>query len=204
MNRQRIQTVYGTLSFEFNSEATTCHSRQAAMQESTHVVLASGLPAFERKRLSRWGELGFGTTLNALRLRPNAKATQSETEHTAVEPFPMATDNELRFNGTDANGAIEVNDVFKRSRFATACPAHPSKREQYNVAYSDDFGLNTQPKLLTSEWFKAFNQRVKGCILVAYCAKGEVLCAVQSAGFEVERLFRPPVECEMFMAWKPL
>jgi tRNA U34 5-methylaminomethyl-2-thiouridine-forming methyltransferase MnmC len=218
MERHLIQTADGSHSFEINAGAETYHSRHGAVQESTHVFIASGLRAIESKQHIRVFEVGFGTGLNALLSWREATASQRKIEYTALEPFPLTTeearllnyanadehDGFIRMHG-EANGTIDVSAYFTLIRLAATYPAHPSEKEHYDIIYYDAFGPNTQPLLWTLECFeKAFDLLVRGGMLVTYCAKGQVRRDLQSAGFEVERLAGPPGKREMLRARKPL
>ena len=63
----------------------------------------------------------------------------------------------------------------------------------FDIVYFDAFSPEKQPEMWSQELFeKIFIQCNFGAVLTTYCAKGIVRRAMQSAGFQVERLPGPP------------
>ncbi|HWC53250.1 MAG TPA: MnmC family methyltransferase, partial [Chitinophagaceae bacterium] len=77
---------------------------------------------------------------------------------------------------------------------------HTSK---FDLIYFDAFDPNVQPELWTKEIFeKLFSILEPNGILVTYSSKGDVRRALQSAGFNVEKIPGPKGKREMVRAKK--
>ena len=74
----------------------------------------------------------------------------------------------------------------------------------YDVIYFDAFSPDVQPEMWED---KVFGNIIAHCnpkaILTTYSAKGAVRRALQSVGFEVERIPGPPGKREMLRAQLP-
>ena len=81
---------------------------------------------------------------------------------------------------------------------------HEIKDEnRFDLVYFDAFGARVQPDLWTVELFALMFKAMKiNGILVTYSAKGSVRRALQTVGFDVERLAGPPGKREMLRATK--
>ena len=76
-------------------------------------------------------------------------------------------------------------------------------KNNFHLIYFDAFGARVQPELWTEQIFKKMHTALKkGGVLVTYSAKGSVRRAMQTVGFEVERLPGPPGKREMLRAHK--
>ena len=74
---------------------------------------------------------------------------------------------------------------------------------EFDLVYFDAFGARVQPDLWTVELFALMFKAMKiNGILVTYSAKGSVRRALQTVGFDVERLAGPPGKREMLRATK--
>jgi tRNA U34 5-methylaminomethyl-2-thiouridine-forming methyltransferase MnmC len=91
------------------------------------------------------------------------------------------------------NHDILVNEFFTLRKILSDLINY-STNQQFNIIYYDAFAPSAQPELWSQKFFeKLFSMLLTGGILATYCSKGEVRRAMQSAGFEVEKLKGPPV-----------
>jgi len=75
--------------------------------------------------------------------------------------------------------------------------------DKYDVIYFDAFSPEKQPEMWSEKLFeKMYLCAADNAILTTYCAKGAVRRAMQSAGFNVERLPGPPGKREILRAVK--
>lgn len=89
--------------------------------------------------------------------------------------------------------------LTKRQQFF----AEITDENSFDLIYFDAFGARVQPDLWTEEIFKIMHKALKiNGVLVTYSAKGSVRRAMQSVGFDVERLPGPPGKREMLRATK--
>ncbi len=196
------------------------HSTHGAVQESLHVFIEAGLHHFKTTEIAIL-EIGFGSGLNAfLTLLETQKAAQKVT-YTAVEKFPIS--NELAVGLNYADRFAENPDAQKlfaalhSAAWEVAVKITPNftlvKQQKdfleitdqaaFDVIYFDAFSPEAQPELWTEAFLTQMHNALKpGCILVTYCAKGQVKRNLKAAGFMVETLPGPPGKREMTRAVK--
>ena len=92
---------------------------------------------------------------------------------------------------------------YRCDRFFVSRNEFGRKDDGVTFMYFDAFGARVQPELWTENIFqKMYNAlRING-VLVTYSAKGSVRRAMQSVGFQVEKLPGPPGKREMLRAIK--
>ena len=76
-------------------------------------------------------------------------------------------------------------------------------KEEFDLIYFDAFGARVQPELWTEPIFKIMYYALKrNGILVTYSAKGSAKRAMESSGFDTEKLDGPPGKRHMIRATK--
>jgi len=203
----------------FSPVANECyHSQFGAMRESEHVFIQAGWENCLKSDL-RIFEVGFGTGLNAFLSLLRAEKDRKKVHYSSLELYPieMKTAEELNyFELTDKarkadflklhlaewNKTTAITPFFSlekiRADFSTFEPTG-----FYDLFYFDAFSPEKQPEMWTQGRFETLYAHANAdATLVTYCAKGSIRRALQSAGFEVERLPGPPGKREMLRARK--
>ena len=220
MKREIIKTTDGSTTIRLVDWEEQYHSKHGAIQEAYHVFIDCGLAAVQKGQVAVL-EMGFGTGLNALITLIEADKRQLKIDYTAVEAYPVLSQELEQLNFISALEAVEYKNQFELMH---SCPWEASsaispffglKKIQldfrafneislYDLVYFDAFGARVQPELWTEAVFKSMFVALKqGGILVTYSAKGSVRRAMQAVGFIVERLPGPPGKREMLRATKP-
>ncbi|MFT4831380.1 MAG: tRNA U34 5-methylaminomethyl-2-thiouridine-forming methyltransferase MnmC [Psychroserpens sp.] len=219
MKRKIITTSDGSKTIQIEDWDEQYHSKHGAVQEAYHVFIKHGLSLFENRKVAIL-EIGFGTGLNALITWKEAAKYNLKVAYTGVEAYPV-TKEELRqldyINQLNADAlaagfekmhdapwgkTIKLTDNFtlqkQQKDFMDIVD-----RDQYSLIYFDAFGARVQPELWTETLFqKMYDALGQNGVLVTYAAKGSVRRAMQSVGFNVERLPGPPGKREMLRAVK--
>lgn len=238
MKRQIITTADGSHTVAIPEMQVTYHSHHGAVQESMHVFIEAGLrwwlgaagqatgaatsnnsePASgQTSKPLRIFEMGFGTGLNAYLTALEAEKLQVPIHYTAVEKFPItteeaaalnyATENRLlfdRLHQSDWNTDMAIAPFFTLKKCNTSLQEFEAAAP-LDVIYFDAFAPTAQPELWTEAIFtRLFNQLNSGGVLVTYCSKGVVRRAMQAAGFTVTKIPGPPGKREMVRAVKEL
>lgn len=202
------------------------HSIHGAIQESRHVFIEAGLRPFLEAGATRIHilEMGFGTGLNALLTRQEARKHPGvEVIYDAYEQFPVPPTEIAALNypqelgvptaaffGLHDNGwgvlhQLENNFALRKNRadYLTVTERTYSPAT-IDLIYYDAFAPRSQPELWTQEAFAvSFAALRPGGALVTYCAKGQVKRDLRDVGFRVEPLPGPPGKREMTRAVKP-
>lgn len=223
MEREIIKTGDGSTTIHLPEWNEHYHSRHGAIQEAEHVFIKSGLEKMLESGIDSISilEIGFGTGLNALVTWKKAKDKNLLIYYTAVEAYPVASEEVEKLNfpaevhkagaadfftrihTSPWESAIKITETFhleKQKKFFQEI----TDDEKYNLVYFDAFGARVQPELWTEEIFNRMYRALRpGGILVTYAAKGSVRRAMQEVGFAVERLPGPPGKREMLRATKP-
>ena len=197
------------------------HSKHGAIQEAYHVFVNTGL-GYLLKQMQpnplKILEIGFGTGLNAFITLLEADKNKIPISFTGVEAYPISSleiqklNYPLLLNSTEAyfkklhqsqwEKQISISTYFsilKRKQFFSEI----NDKNNFHLIYFDAFGARVQPELWTEQIFKKMHTALKkGGVLVTYSAKGSVRRAMQTVGFEVERLPGPPGKREMLRAHK--
>lgn len=221
IKREIITTTDGSTTVQIPDLNVTYHSKHGAVQESMHVFIHAGLyTALEvpHQHSLHIFEMGFGTGLNALLSAIIANEKKINIEYTAVELYPLTSEEIMRLNFFDTlsfppqlfeqihqcvwNEKKQITDQFTlkkiKADFKTFTPA-----QQYHLIYFDAFSPGTQPELWTQTIFeKLYGMLYPNGILVTYCSKSEVRRAMVAAGFTVNKVPGPHGKREMVKAIK--
>ena len=193
------------------------HSVFGARTESIHVFIDAGLNQTTKQNIKIL-EIGFGTGLNALLTALN-KAGKS-IEYHSLEKYPLndELENNLIFSPDQTKGETVIFEKIHRAPWNETVEIIPDFKlfkieadlltfnfnTRYDLVFFDAFGPDVQPELWTEDVFKKiFNAMNPMGIITTYSAKGAVRRAMQSAGFEMERLPGPPKKREMLRGTKP-
>jgi tRNA U34 5-methylaminomethyl-2-thiouridine-forming methyltransferase MnmC len=194
----------------------TYHSSHGAINESMHIYLNAGFEQCLKQDISVL-EVGFGTGLNAV-LTLLAAERRSKVCYTGIEKYPL--DNALWMNlkyeynqvdlgkhfanihtcewGTQVEMSPNFNLIKIKADFSSL-----SLQGGYDVIYYDAFSPDKQPELWTEEVFNRLYQHTNQLgVLTTYCAKGAVRRAMQTAGYDVERIRGPLGKREILRAVK--
>ena len=193
------------------------HSVFGARTESIHVFIDAGLNQTTKQNIKIL-EIGFGTGLNALLTVLN-KADKS-IEYHSLETYPLndELENNLIFSPDQTKEETAIFEKIHRAPWNETVEIIPDFKlfkieadlltfnfnTRYDLVFFDAFGPDVQPELWTEDVFKKiFNAMNPMVIITTYSAKGAVRRAMQSAGFEMERLPGPPKKREMLRGTKP-
>jgi len=223
MQRKIIITADGSKTIHLPEWDEQYHSKHGAIQEALHVFINAGLIHFHDKESIQnisILEMGFGTGLNAYLTLLEASKSNVIIDYVGVEAYPVNSEEIKELNYPKVvidNKQDELFDVLHTISWETKHHVNASfaltKRKQffeyvdevdtYNLIYFDAFGARVQPELWTEDIFKKMYDALEpNGVLVTYSAKGSVRRALQSVGFEVERLQGPPGKREMLRATK--
>ena len=216
MKREIIITSDGSTTIHLPDWNEQYHSKHGAIQEAYHVFIKSGLELVDKSEISIL-EIGFGTGLNCFITFLESNKT---INYVGVEAYPVRSTELVRLNYVTELNVVEQQPIFNKMHAISWEEKHEvtsnfslTKRQQFfkniddkeafDLIYFDAFGAEHQPELWTEDIFKLmFNALNKNGILVTYSAKGSVRRAMQSVGFNVERLPGPPGKREMLRAIK--
>ncbi|WP_340063752.1 tRNA (5-methylaminomethyl-2-thiouridine)(34)-methyltransferase MnmD [Ascidiimonas aurantiaca] len=221
MKRSIITTADGAHTIFLEEWNEQYHSRHGAVQEARHVFIKMGLKLFRNRHL-RILEMGFGTGLNAFITLLEAPLLRLKVQYTGLEAYPVPKEEYQLLNYPEKLCVPEKKELFAElhtlpwevSSFLTP-DFEIIKRKQrfedfaetagFDLIYFDAFGARVQPELWTEIMFaKMYSALNNNGVLVTYSAKGSVRRAMQSVGFEVERLPGPPGKREMLRALKSI
>jgi tRNA U34 5-methylaminomethyl-2-thiouridine-forming methyltransferase MnmC len=213
MKREVIITKDGSSSISIPEINVTYHSIHGALQESLHVFIHAGLhPLLHQYETIRIFEMGFGTGLNALLSLQFAQQYQQQIHYTAIELYPLNSDEALALHYEDENFLklhlcewekdIALSDHFVLHKINASLLTYKADK-QVNLIYYDAFAPSAQPELWTRDIFeKLFFMLDQNGILVTYSSKGDVRRALLQAGFTVEKIPGPAGKREMIRAIK--
>ena len=219
MKREIIKTSDGSTTIHIPEWNEQYHSIHGAIQEANHVYINNGLKYKSSNQIAVL-EIGFGTGLNSFMTFLAAQNKELLIEYVGVEAYPILEEELLKLNYVAELGATQFAKIFESFHSCSWEEKHQItshftllKRKQFfheiedenkfDVIYFDAFGARVQPELWTEEIFlKMFLALKSEGVLVTYAAKGSVRRAMQSVGFNVERLPGPPGKREMLRAVK--
>ncbi len=229
MQQQLITTEDGSHSIFVKDLNEVYHSRFGAINESMHVFIEAGFqflqPLSTSKVLSGLRtnilEVGFGTGLNAYLTLKQCLKTGNQVNYVTLEPFPIKKDIWQQLNypeiiklpggektfrelhNCEWEKSIEIHPRFSMRKHLSGIEKIELKDDFFNLVYFDAFAPEIAPELWTLSVFQKIFKAVKrGGVFVTYSAKGAVRRALQSAGFEVERIPGPKGKREMLRAIK--
>jgi len=217
-----ILTGDGSSSIYIPQQEVTYHSRYGAIQESNHVFIRSGLIPIQDIHAEIFiFEMGFGTGLNALLTLMEAEKEKKKIYYRAVEAFPLENSLVEQLNYCDRLEKADLQSIFlklhsceweKDIQIIPNFILHKIKNnfieyipeKKFQMIYYDAFAPDAQPELWNDSIFmKLFSMLDPQGILLTYCSKGTVQRAMQSAGFNIEKLPGPPHKREIIRARKP-
>jgi len=194
------------------------HSTHGALQESMHVFIKQGLLTVKQPSV-RILELGFGTGLNALLTLSQSISHKLDIHYHAVEKYTLKEHEYKllnyekfvdhlpkgtlhRIHSCPWGETVQISDRFtlhKEEADFRSMKLSPN----INLVYFDAFSPDKQPELWTSNVFDSISQVTDtGAILVTYSSKGNVRRALNSCGFDVNKVAGPPGKREMVRAIK--
>lgn len=221
MKREVIKTGDGSTTLHVPELQQHYHSIHGAIQESKHVFIRMGFDEIVSSRDSiSVFEMGFGTGLNALLSSLAAEKKGVGVFYESIEAFPLSREEWEGMNYSNQIGGEDAGLLFEKIQTTPwEEPTAITKKfilkksavrladftsiPKFDLVYFDAFAPRVQPELWTPKVFrKIHNLMIPGGILTTYCAKGDVRRAMQTAGFNVERLEGPPGKREMLRAVK--
>jgi len=200
----------------------TFHSTHGAIQESRHVFIEAGFNHIA-SRLDRINvlEVGFGTGLNALLTQIEAETLGKTVQYTAIEAYPLESEIWSQLNYPHLLCSIDYSSVFERIHLAgwdeseeisSLFSLHKIHQKlgdyafpasQFDLVYFDAFSPAVQPELWTTGIFRKLYSAMKPeGVLTTYSVKGDVIRAMRSAGFSVEKIPGPPGKRQIARARK--
>ena len=227
MKRNIITTADGSKTIQIEEWNEQYHSVHGAIQEAKHVFIKEGLYHYCSANSADSNvvsilEIGFGTGLNAFITLLEADKLKTKIHYFGVEAYPVGIEEMNQLNYVEQLHAKNQDHLLKLmhessweveqniSSFFTLTKQKKIFSDikdinSYDIIYFDAFGSRVQPELWTETIFKKMYDalKLKG-VLVTYAAKGSVRRAMQTVGFEVERLQGPPGKREMLRATKLL
>ena len=218
MNSELIITEDGSHTLFVPAIDECYHSTHGAVQESKHIFIEAALKQCTKTEI-RVLEIGFGTGLNAFLTMIEAERSDKKIHYTSLEKYPVEVGKALQLNYPEAasdgsrnsfellHTSVWGEEVQIGSNFwLTKIEADFTQfnfNEMFDVVYFDAFSPEKQPEMWSVELIeKIFIQCNPGAVLTTYCAKGIVRRAMQSAGFQVERLPGPPGKREILRGLK--
>lgn len=225
MKRNIITTADGSKTIQIEEWNEQYHSVHGAINEAKHVFIKEGLYHYcsantaDSKEVSIL-EIGFGTGLNAFITLLEADKLKTKIHYVGVEAFPVGIEEMNQLNYVEQLHAENQDHLFKlmheslwevEKNMTSLFTLTKQKKDFseikddniYDIIYFDAFGSRVQPELWTETIFQKMYDALKlNGVLVTYAAKGSVRRAMQTVGFEVERLQGPPGKREMLRATK--
>ena len=223
MKREILNTGDGSTTIHLPEWNEQYHSKHGAIREAAHVFIDMGLKKVLENHSQEISilEIGFGTGLNALVTWKEVKDKKVQINYTGVEAYPVSFEEVEKLNFAqmlEDPGSEEIFKFLHTLEWEKTTQVTPKfnllKQKKFfadiidtnlhDLIYFDAFGARVQPELWTEEIFEHMFRALKpGGVLVTYAAKGSVRRAMQTVGFQVERLPGPPGKREMLRATKP-
>lgn len=220
MERQIVVTADGSPSVFVSELQEHYHSRFGARQESLHVYINAGLKTIAHIPHLNVLEVGLGTGLNALLTLKEMENSPGCIYYEALEPYPLTPGECQELTKTNRSHPTWHEQSFQSIHFGNwdqqirlnknfTLVKRQLKLQNFvpsrgfHLVYYDAFAPAVQPELWTTSVFeKLFHAMGEGGLLVTYCSKGTVRRALETAGFQVEKLPGPAGKKEMTRAWK--
>ena len=222
MNRKIITTADGSSTIHLEEWNEQYHSKHGAIQEAYHVFIDKGFHhLIDKEGLNQISilEIGFGTGLNALITLLESEKFKASIHYVGVEAYPVESE-ELNYLNYWQKLGLPDDNLFKQlhqtpwenpSMISPNFSLIKTKKffrditfkEEFDLIYFDAFGARVQPELWTEPIFKIMYYALKrNGILVTYSAKGSAKRAMESSGFDTEKLDGPPGKRHMIRATK--
>ena len=220
MERKIIQTSDGSSSVYLPEWDENYHSKHGAIQEAYHVFIKNGLDLFQDASKVQVLEMGFGTGLNCMITYLEAIKRELKIDYIGLEGYPLEAKMIFELNHLKQLKAEQESKEYNNiqtSDWEKPVSISPSfnlmkkeimfedfhEKEVADLIYFDAFGARVQPELWTETIFQKMYEALKERgVIVTYSAKGSVRRAMQTVGFEVERLPGPPGKREMLRGTK--
>jgi tRNA U34 5-methylaminomethyl-2-thiouridine-forming methyltransferase MnmC len=217
-----IQTADGSNTF-FNPEVGEhYHSRNGALQESTHVFLNAGLRHFLADKQPTDVsvlEAGFGTGLNFLLTADFCTENKLKLDYNGIEPYPLEigqienTEYKNYVSNPLWNAFVEkyyearketVNlNSYCSLEIAVTHLLHFATNKRFDVLYFDAFASAVQPEMWTEESLAHICRFLKpGGVFVTYAITGNLKRIMKSLGFSIEKAPGAAGKREMLRATK--
>ena len=223
MSFQIIRTSDGSDTIYSSSVNENYHSSHGAVQESKHIFINAGLRHVPRDgTILNILEVGFGTGLNALLTLIEAEILDRQVIYTSIEAFPLPCEIWRALNYPQMPGQVEctkifsdlhlaswnriveISDLFRLHKIHKKLEDYQLHDREFDLVYFDAFSPAVQPELWTTGIFeKLFVAMKPDSILITYSAKGDVVRAMKSAGFQIEKIPGPPGKRHITRARKP-
>ena len=222
--REVTYTADGSATVLVKGSGVSFHSINGAITESMHVFINAGFKYWLSQHSTQNRccifEMGFGTGLNALLTAQQAAETEHLIYYETVELYPLEEALVIQLNYIEQLHQPELVEIFRQlhhnpwDKETAITPSFTFKKNNvsltdfsttqlFNIIYFDAFDPNEQPELWKENIFhKLYSMLTTGGILVTYSSKGAVRRAMQSAGFQVEKLPGPPGKREIVRAIK--
>jgi tRNA U34 5-methylaminomethyl-2-thiouridine-forming methyltransferase MnmC len=221
LKRTLLKTGDGSFTIHISEWDEQYHSKHGAIAEALHVFIKEGLSYWASRNHSRKIsilEIGFGTGLNALLTYLESEKNGFQIQYTGVEAYPLQLEEVKALNYASLlktpessflnlhtapwKEAVSISKNFSLQKLQLFF-ADISFKESFDIVYFDAFGIRVQPELWTEEIFQIMHKALKSNgVLVTYAANGNARRALQTVGFEVERLPGPPGKKEMLRGTK--
>lgn len=214
-----LKTPDGSYTFYDEVLQENYHSVHGAKTESEYVYINQGLSTITKDRI-RVLEMGFGTGLNAYLTWQFALHYQKSIYYRTIEKNPISpqllpTPNFIGGNKEQEQLWNSLHAVVWEREFCLdSCFTFWktetdfgtfSTADGFDIVFFDAFAPSIQPELWTLDIFeKVFTLLYPGGMIVTYSSAGAVKRAIQSAGFDLQRLPGPPGKKHMLRAFKPL
>jgi tRNA U34 5-methylaminomethyl-2-thiouridine-forming methyltransferase MnmC len=223
LKRKIITTSDGSKTIQIEDWNEQYHSIHGAINEANHVFIKHGLLFYLEQRHTPKTlsilEIGFGTGLNAFLTLLEAERLKQKINYVGVEAYPVNADEIDQLNYVELISQShkpefdKIHDTSWENLYAITSHFQLKKQQKYfkdinaneefDMIYFDAFGARVQPELWTEDIFAImYKALINNGALVTYSAKGSVRRAMQTVGFEVERLPGPPGKREMLRAIK--
>lgn len=222
MKRKIITTEDGSKTIHIEDWNEQYHSIHGAIQEANHVFIKHGLHHYHQIHNSEEIsilEIGFGTGLNAFLTCLDSELLNKMISYVGIEAFPVSKDEIEQLNYADLI-APQQKEMFNKLHHLVWEKQHQithnfklMKHQKFfselkdvacfDLIYYDAFGARVQPELWTVPIFEIMYDALKPSgVLVTYSAKGSARRAMETVGFNVERLQGPPGKRHMLRATK--
>jgi len=198
------------------------HSTYGAIRESLHIFIEAGFrhisAGLEQVKVL---EIGFGTGLNALLTLIESEAQRKPVIYTSIEANPLEQEIWEQLNyprmmcSIDYTGIFakihlaewgkpeEVSKLFRLHKIHQKLEDYSPPDGMFDLVYFDAFSPAVQPELWTIEIFEKLYASLKpGGVLTTYSVKGDVVRALKTEGFSVEKIPGPPGKRHILRARK--